>query len=258
MRFFSAWVLAFFCATGVSAAPARADEDAAAKAVLAKALQAMGGETKLSKLQGVTFKVKGTLDIQGIQVDLSGEWSLQGLDRARWEVEATVMNRTETATLLLVGDKAWASSGGRSREAPKEDAAMFRRALYGARLSLNPALLRDQTKLKLSPLGELKIGERETVGLKVAQKGFPDIDLFFDKKTGLPYKSEIRQKEGKDGMEVAHAFVFGDYKEFGGIKQFTRVKFLRDDKALLDLECSEIKPQEKLDDSLFARPAKTP
>jgi hypothetical protein len=124
------------------------------------------------------------------------------------------------------------------------------------RLAANPALLR-QPGIKLAPLGELKIGDRETVGLKVTQKGFPDIDLFFDKKTGLPYKTEIRQKEGKQGMEMPHAFIFDNYKEFGGVKQFTRAKFLRDDKSLAEIECSDFKPQEKLDDSLFAKPEKT-
>ena len=245
------WVLAFCCG---ATAPVRAEEDAA-RVVLARTLKAMGGETALAKLRGIAFKVKGTFDVQGLQVAIAGEWSFQGLERARWEFEATAMNRTESLTLVLNGDKAWGSTDGRSEAIPKEETAVLRRALRGARLALNPALLRDRT-LKLSALGELKIGDRATVGLKVSQKGFPDIDLFFDKKTGLPYKSEIRQKEGKDRQEASHAFVFDHYKEFGGIKQSTRVKFLRDDKALLELECSDFNPQEKLDDSLFAAPPK--
>jgi outer membrane lipoprotein-sorting protein len=244
-----AWLLAF-CFV---AAPARAAEDAA-RAILDRALKAMGGKD-LAKLAGVSFKTKGTFDAGGVQVEMSGEMSLQGLDRVRWEVEVSAMGRNETGSLVFNGGKGWASNGGQSREIPKEDAAVFLNVLRCVRLALNPTLLR-QAGIKLAPLGELKIGDRETVGLKVTQKGFPDIDLFFDKKTGLPYKSEIRQKEGKQGMEMPHAFVFDSYKDFGGVKQFTKAKFLRDDKSLVEVECSDFKPQEKLDDSLFAQPAK--
>ena len=243
-----AWVVALGCMMG----PARAAEDAA-KAVLAKTLTAMGGDKALAKLTGVTLKTKGTFDAGGLKVEVSGEMSFQGLDRSRWEVEASAMGRSENGTLVFNGAKGWTSAGGRTQELSKEDAAIFRNVLRCARLALNPALLGDRA-FKLSPLGELKIGDRATVGLKVTQKGFPDIDLFFDKKTGLPCKAETRQKEGKDGMEMSHAFVFDSYKDFGGIKQFTKIKFLREDKASMEMECSAFQPQEKLDDTLFAKP----
>jgi hypothetical protein len=244
-----AWVVILCCV-----APARAADDPA-KAVLDRALKAVGGKADLAKLMGVSFKTKGTFDAGGAQVEISGEMSLQGLDRLRWEVEVSAMGRNESGSLVFSGGKGWASNGGRSREVPKDEGAMFMNIMRCARLAANPALLR-QPGVKLTPLGELKIGDRETVGLKVTQKGYPDIDLFFDKKTGLPYKTEIRQKEGKQGMEMPHAFIFDVYKDFNGVKQFTKVKFLRDDKALVEVECSDFKPQEKLDDSLFAKPDK--
>jgi hypothetical protein len=246
-----AWLVAFACV----AAPVQAAEDAA-KVVLDRAIKAVAGNKDLGKLAGVSLKTKGTFDAGGIQVEISGEMSLQGLDRVRWEVEASAMGRSQTGTLVFNGGKGWASRGGGvGDEIPKDTAVLFLNALRCLRLALNPALLR-QAGIKLAPLGELKIGDRETVGLKATQKGFPDIDLFFDKKTGLPYKTEIHQKEGNQGMEMSHAFVFDAYKDFDGVKQFTKVKFLRDDKSLVEIECSDLKPQEKLDDSLFARPAK--
>ena len=245
-----AWVVIFCCA----AAPVRAAEDAA-KTVLDRAIKAVGGNKDLAKLAGISFKTKGTVDAGGAQAEISGEMSLQGLDRIRWELEVSAMGRSNSGALIFNGGKGWASADGKDREVPKDEAAVFLNILRCARLALNPTLLR-QPGVKLAPLGELKIGDRDTVGLKVTQQGSPDIDFFFDKKTGLPYKTEIRQKEGKQGMEMPHAFLFDGYKEFGGVKQFTKVKFLRDDKALIEVECSDFKPQEKLDDSLFAKPAK--
>ena len=111
-------------------------------------------------------------------------------------------------------------------------------------------------KYQLSSLGELKIGERLAVGIKVAEKDRPDLDLFFDKDTCLPLRIEVRIKEPAPlgGMEMTHAVYFEDYKDFDGLKHFTKLTLKRDDKSLIELELSEVKRQPKLDDSVFAKP----
>ena len=248
--------MACVAALGLLAVPAVRAEGDPTKAILDRAVKALGGENKLAAAGGLTWKVSGSLEIEGMRIDLSGDWSAQGLDRYRWDAQASVMGRTENATVVAVGGKVWARDGrDRVMDAPKEIVPMLLANFRCFRLVQNPLLLRDKA-FKLSPLGELKIGDRETVGLKVTRKGWTDIDLFFDKKTGLPFKTEIHIKESKDGMDVSHAFVFDGYKEFGGLKHFGKVRFLRDDKALLKLECTEVKAHEKLDDSVFAKPAK--
>src|SRR5262245_40655714 len=247
--------MACVAALGLLAVPAVRAEGDPAKAMLDRAVKALGGEKALAAAGGLTWKVSGTLEIEGMKIDLTGDWSAQGIDRYRWDLQASVMGRTETVTVGIVGAKAWASNGrGDVSDAPKDLVPLLLANFRCFRVVQNPLLLRDKA-FKLSPLGELKIGERVTVGLKVTRKDWADIDLFFDKKTGLPFKAEIHVKESKDGMDVSHAFVFDGYKEFGSLKHFGKVRFLRDDKALLKLECSDVKAQEKLDDSVFAKPA---
>src|SRR5262249_4984947 len=191
------WLVGGAHPTVVPAVRAEADP---AKAILDRAVKALGGEKKLAAAGGLTWKVSGTLEVEGMKVDLSGDWSAQRLDSYRWELQASVMGRAENATAGIAGAKAGVRNGqGQVRDAPKDIVPLLLANFRCFRLVQNPLLLRDKA-FKLSPLGELKIGDRETVGLKVTRKGWADIDLFFDKKTGLPFKTEIHVKESKDGM----------------------------------------------------------
>src|SRR5215470_17561066 len=66
--------------------PARAD-DKGANAILDKAIKALGGEAKLSKLKAFTWKSKGTVTIAGNDSPYNGQATVQGLDRYRSEFE---------------------------------------------------------------------------------------------------------------------------------------------------------------------------
>jgi len=249
----AAWVAALWLAASPAA---RSGEDPGVKAALDRAVKAMGGAKTLAGVGGLTWKVAGTVDFKGVKADLAGDWSVQGSDKYRWDVTLTAMGRPVQASIVVNGDKAWAiDANGRSSDAPNDFAPVLKADFNCLRLVQNPLLLRERG-VTLAPLGELKVNDRDTVGVKVRRKGRPDVDLFFDKKTGLPYKTEVRVKEGKDGEEAVHAFVFDNYKEFGAIRHFTKVSFLRDNTSVVELECSDVSPQEKVDDSLFTRPAK--
>ena len=107
-------------------------------------------------------------------------------------------------------------------------------------------------EFKLSHLGEVKIDDKPAVGLLVNHKDHKDMSLYFDKNTGLPVKTEIRLKEPQ-GQEVTIEFHYGDFKDFDGMKHPTKITIKLDNKEVV-AEVSEIKGEEKLDDSLFAKP----
>ena len=94
------------------------------------------------------------------------------------------------------------------------------------------------------------------MGLKIASKRFPDLDVFYDRKSGQPLRCETRLKDLKDGQEVAHVLHFSDHKEKDGATHFTSFKFERDGTTHLELELRDIKQLETLDDSVFAKPEK--
>jgi hypothetical protein len=240
---------------GLVAPGVQADDTAEAKKVVDRAVKALGGEPALTKAGGFTFRVEGKFE-QGVEVDLKGDWLVQGLDRYRWNVQATAMGRTEEATLVFDGEKGWAANpNGQNNDIPKEVAPVALNVFRMARFAQNPLVLRDKA-FTLSHLGELKINDKDMIGLKIQRKGAPEVDLFLDKKTALPYKAELRQKEGPGGEEVAHTFYFEDYKEAGPLKHFGKIRFERDGKQMVEFAVSDVKAEEKINDDVFARPEK--
>jgi hypothetical protein len=242
-----------FCLLSL-AARAHADPAADAKAILNDALKAMGGADKLAKLPATTFKSKGTLVFNGQKFEYTDEWELQAPDRFRWNLTIHI-NQREVPLTFGVSDKAsWIKTGGgTARERSADESHMLRidcRAVLLAHYL--PALQEKGTEL--TPLGELKINDRAAVGLKVTRKGWPDVDLFFDKETHLPVKLETRLKETKDGPDVAHILTFGEYKENDGVKYFSRLTIHRDETLILDMEVTELKRLDKIDDGRFAKP----
>src|SRR5205823_3622717 len=89
------------------------------------------------------------------------------------------------------GDNAWISADGQTKEFPNKDLPFLKDLLYAVRLPQMVPALRDKD-FKLGHLGEINIKDQPAVGLSIAHKDHKDVSLFFDKKEGLPLKSEIR------------------------------------------------------------------
>ncbi len=236
--------------------PVRAADDKTVVELTDKLIKATGGEKALKETGAFTLNVKGQVDVAEQKIPVEGSWSLRGLDRFRWDAQATVGGKNQNGGILVQGDKSWLiGDNGQANALPKEISAALLLNLRVIRMIQNPRLLREKG-VSLSSLGELKIDDRETVGLKVSCKGYPDVDLFYDKKTAAPMKAEFRLKDAADGQEAAHTLRFDESKEANGITHFTKMKWLRDDKQHLEIELTAIKAEETLDDSVFALPPK--
>jgi outer membrane lipoprotein-sorting protein len=232
-------------------APARADE---ARKLLDQVIAAQGGADKLAKQADVTFKAKGQFTVENMRIETSGDFSVQGLQRFRWNVEVSAMGRTQNGTLVLDGDKGWAQGNGQKVEDLPKEAKFLIDVFRAVRLTQNVAAFADKA-YELSHLGEMKINDRAAVGLKAVRKGQPDIDLYFDKQTLLPLRAELRVA-GIPGaqQEMTFAFFFDDFKEVEGVKMFHKLKLRLDDKEMMELDLTDLKTGQKLDDSIFAKP----
>jgi hypothetical protein len=233
---------------------ARADDQADLKAVVDKAIKAAGGEAKLKAFKAFTWKGKGTVEIGEKKVDITiDSGSMQGLDQAHLDMTAEINGKTENVAIVVNKDKGWFKSPRRVESIPKELFPFLKTDLRALRLTQMLVPLKHK-ECKLSALGETKINEQDAVGIKVERKGFADVDIYFDKKTGLPVKCQTQVKDSKEGGEVAHEFFFSAPKEMGGIKHFTKVVIHRDGKKMIEIEMSDIKTVDKLEDSAFAKP----
>ena len=217
------------------AALGRADDDADAKAVVEKAVKARGGADNLAKYKADVLKIKGAVHVSGLDIDFTGEISFQQPDKSRAVIEGTVMGTNFKSTRVVNGDKGWIDD------------------LLGATQSM-----RDMSKelnVPLIDLNQSKVGDKEAVGILVKRKGYRDVSLFFDKKTHLLLKSETRVKDPQGGdTEFTQEAFYDDYKKVGDLQVAHKLTIKRDGKAFLESETTEFKPEEKLDDGLFAKP----
>ncbi|MGE3805072.1 MAG: hypothetical protein AB7K24_10410 [Gemmataceae bacterium] len=216
------------------------------RAVIDKALKAMGGEAKLEKFKAQTWKEKGTYYGMGDGLPYTGTYAIQWPYQFKMEI-------TDVFTTVLNGDKGWIKSMGETMEMTKEQVAEQRENQYAGWVT-TLAPLKDKA-YQLSLLKESKVGDRPAVGIKVAHKDHRDVSLFFDKESGLLIKSEFRTKsQEQGGKEVLQEMYYSDYKEVEGIKIPSKIKILRDGKKFVEAENTDIKPMGKLPDSVFGKP----
>jgi uncharacterized protein (TIGR03000 family) len=247
----------------------RADADLDIKLLLDKAVKEAGPDT-VAKLKNVTWKAKVRSTEEKKQSGVSDlEIWAQNWDRLRLKVdEIDDKGRHQSWTVVMNGKKAWWNWAGLNFwEIPEPAAKEFAlRDLYFTlrATQMLPALLGKE--FQLTHLGEVKVNDQPAVGLRIRRKGRPDVSLFFDKKTSLPVKAELRVSiEGvEQGIDGYFQVFYSDYKEFNGLKHFAKITFKgakreratgrEETMELAAMELSDIRPQMQLDASLFDQP----
>ena len=233
-------------------APARADDAADARALVEKAVKAHGGQEKLDKLPGTTLKFKGTFHGMGEGIPMAGDISTQGPDKLRVDITVEAGGQKIPIVNVLAGDKGWNKIAKDTNEFDKDQLAEAKEEAYaGWVVTLAP--LKDK-QFKLSLIGEQEIEKRKALGVKVSSKGHRDVDLYFDKETGMLVKAQTTVKDDATGQEVTEETFPGEYKDVQGVKQPTKFLVKRDGKLFIEGEATDVKLAEKLDAGTFAKP----
>lgn len=234
-----------------AAVTARAGDDAA-RALIDRAVKAHGGEANLAKWPAVTARIKGTFHGLGAAIPVTGEFAAQGPDRSKFAIEGQVDGQAFRLIQVLDGKRGWSKTDNdATEELSKEDLARAREEAYADWVAtLVP--LKDK-KFTLAPLGEIAVHKRPALGVTVSSKGRRDVNLYFDKESGLLVKTECRV-EDDNGQEVTEETLLGDYKEVQGTKQAMKLTIRRDGNLYLECEITECRLEERLDASVFAKP----
>ena len=98
------------CARRSDRFSARADENEA-KAVVDKAIKAMGGEGNLSRIKAFVAKGKGTVFFAGKEIPFTFELKSQGIGQYRSGYEGEVDGNKFDGLTVLDGDKGWKRLG---------------------------------------------------------------------------------------------------------------------------------------------------
>ena len=233
----------------------RAD-DAAVKELLDQAIKAAGGADKAASLNSASVKTKAKISMGGMDVELTGDLSLHGHERIRFDMTVSLGGMVNRALMVVNGDKMWGkdSNNNKVEEAPKEVVPVIQQVFASLRMPGNPAALLANKDVKLAHGGEAKVNDVAVSILRVSRKDRPDINIYFDKKTGLAVKCETQIKEPDGGEEKAYQFHFSEFKEVNGVKHFGRVKIVRDGMDVVEVELSEFKFGEKFEANAFDKP----
>jgi hypothetical protein len=231
-------------------------DNAAARGLVNKALEAQGGEGKLARYNAVVMKGTGKFYGMGDEgIDLTGQWDAQGADQMRMRVVLKVKDQTFTATTVINGAKGWEKlNEDKANPMPKDMVAEERERMY---CNWVATLIPLKGKgFKLAPLAAAKVGGQEAAGVRVSHADHRDVSLYFDKKTHLLVKSQMTVKNVKDGSnaEMPQEIFYSDYKEFGGVRFATKLRIDHAGKRYVEVHFTDIRPQEKLDAKVFAEP----
>jgi hypothetical protein len=232
--------------------PVRADDAAKPSEVVARAIKAHGGLDNLKKLKASFDKSKGKVHVLGQVADFTSESSLQLPDRLRTEIQSKFGDQDFTFIQVVSGGKGWNKIGDSTTEMDKDMLAEAKEQLNAHSIT-HLACLVDK-EYKLSPLGEVKVGDRPAIGVRVERKGYRDVSLFFDKEKSLLLKMETRTKDIMQGQEYTSTALYDDYKKVEEIMVAHKVKIERDGNPFVEAEITEAKVSEKLDDSVFEKP----
>jgi len=227
-------------------------DDKQVKATLDKAIKALGGEAKLAKVKGLTWKGKGTITIADNDAEFTNQATAEGLDRIRAQFDGEFGGNKVTGVTVINGNKGWRKFNDDIREMDKTALANEKRSLYLQVIPVTLLPLRGKG-FKVESAPEEKKGGKTTVVLKVTGPDKKDFKLHFDKESGLPVRMVAKVADFM-GKEITQETTFSDYKELGGIKKATKIEARRDGKKFLSQTITEFKTLTKVDAKTFNEP----
>src|SRR5439155_23809454 len=116
----------------VAPSPVRADDAAEARAIIDKAVQAVGGETKLAAVRAYTQKVSGKFHGPAGIVSFTGEWAVSLPDRLRQATKSDSDGMEFRAVRGIDGGKGWLRVNDTLVELDKAALAGEREQMYAA------------------------------------------------------------------------------------------------------------------------------
>jgi hypothetical protein len=247
--------LALLAAAGcLLLAGGRAGAEDETRAIIDKAVKAHGGLEKIRKFKGSATQMrgKGTVhELGGFDITLEG-YSQDG--NSKEVVEGEVAGQKFTQTVLLDRKQIHLFINGKEYKLDEKRMAALAREHAHQEAVIDLVFAAKKTGYQLSPLGEVKVNDKPAVGVRVSSEGYQDINLFFDKASGLLVKTEARTTDIQSGEEKTEEKLLSDYKETEGVQRPGKVVVLRDGKKLLTLQIDEVKVVDKFDKDFFTKP----
>jgi hypothetical protein len=250
MRISRPLVLTMVCLFTVSGA-VRAQDDP--KELLERAYKAQGGFEKLSKLKATQAKGKGIMylpvDGKVAEVSFTSDGAAQLPDKFKITQQFEINGMKMTQVQTMIEGKATILMNGTPIDLDDNMKKEMREQVYFEYISTLIPL--REPSFTITSLGESKIENKPAIGLKVSSKGHRDISLYFDKESALLIKAAYQAYDPIGAKEVAQEMYFKDFKDLDGAKYPSKSVVNQDGKKFMQLEVTEYKLSEKLDNAVF-------
>lgn len=228
--------------------------------IIDKAIEAHGGADKLGQFKAVSAKWVGKHKVENVFYwDAVRAVTYEMPDKIRLDYEVSNPNGTKFSFSRVVsGKQGWQGSTRGTRDLSEAQVAQIADELYAHWLaSVVPLKLKDKG-FEFSPAGSVVVDGKDAVGIGVSCKGRPDVNLYFDKQTGLVIKSERRAKDPGTNEEYTAESIYRDHKPFQGVMWPTSRIDRRDGKDLEEdsgrFELSDYQAHAKLEENALAKP----
>jgi hypothetical protein len=228
------------------------DQDEEARAVVAKAVRAHGGD-KLFRVKAVQSTGKATIGALGVKVQTTDARWVQFPDRLKSASQLTVNGVTLSMGFIYDGKKGWIQAMDKFQDMDEMTLKEMReQTMYLEQVYLLRFVKDKGCNLLL--VGEGKVEDRPAVGVRLECPGRPAINLYFDRQTHLLVKTERPTKSPAGGDIVVEKF-FKEYKAVDGIPRPFRVVVRHNGLPFAEWEAVEQQVLlEPFAENFFARP----
>ncbi len=221
-------------------------------ALIRRAIQAHGGQDKLDKLRLVREQTEGTLTVLGQKTAFTSETLRRLPGQYRHTLTAEVSGKKLNIVEVFDGKQGWIVVGGLTRGIDEKTLAGWKATAHAAHVaSLTPLLAADKG-YKLTALPETKVQDRPALGVKVACPEQRDVNLWFDRETGLLVKRDLRPHAGT--ADSVQEEIYSDFKDVQGLKRPARVRILINGVPHAEATIRSTSLLDRIDDKEFAKP----
>jgi zinc protease len=223
-----------------------ADDQQQARHIVARAIKAHGGEERLNTLPALTWNETGIYFGEGKSTPYKASFAAHYPGRVKIEVE-------NVYSAVIDGERGWMTTQGQTRDLARNLLDDRREEQYTDWVTTLLPLKHKKFKLALS--GDVIVETKSAAGVRVSWKDHSDLNLYFDKGSGLLVKSAQRVKsQERQGHEVSQECIVLEFEDVQGIKSACKTVVRRNGKQFLESTRTDMKRLERLDDSLFVRP----
>jgi hypothetical protein len=231
---------------GLVGTPGAGRADPEADAILAKAIQAHGGEEALARHKAVRLKLKRTEE--PTRFAYNHEWLFAAPDKFKDVGDSYYLGRKTVSVYATDGKVAWRLVEGRTEELQGVFADGYKDEAHLMQVMRLVPLKGKEYELKAA--GETKVDGKTAVGLLVRTRGQKDITLYFDAESGLLIKVERKVLYGGE-EEVQEERFYRDYPKKDALPYARKVTVKQRGKAVEYIEVREVRFLEKVDEKEF-------